>query len=535
MAVVTRTGERRIWEYNNTLRTEGVPLPIVRGMAHDITERKQAERELRALEERFRRLVEALPDAILVHREDKIVFVNPFGMRLLGAQRPQELVGKNISEIIHPGSLASVQHRIRDCYRTGTANSPMEQVLISLDGSPVETEALAIPITWEGSPAIEVVIRDIRERKRAEETLREREGKFHQIADNIQEIFWMVDAITKQAIYVNPAFEQITGRTCASLQEAPLSYREIIHPEDRARVLNHLDEALKTGKFVEELRITRPDGIIRWVAAQGFPIRDEQGNIFRLAGVVQDITERKRAEVALQELQAELARLIRIATMGELTASIAHEINQPLTAVVTNGSASLRWLALQPPNLVEAQEAMTRTIKEANRASEVIGRIRALLQKASPQMEHLDVNEAIRNVLALTSNELVRGGVTVRTELAADLPAVPGDRVQVQQVMLNLIMNAIDAMSAVTDRPRKLLIRSATHPDGLLIQVRDSGTGIDPEHADRVFEPFFTTKPQGIGIGLSIGRSIVEAHGGRLWATPGSSYGTVFQFTLPKA
>ena len=220
--------------------------------------------------------------------------------------------------------------------------------------------------------------------------------------------------------------------------------------------------------------------------------------------------------------------------MGELTASIAHEINQPLAAIVTDGGAALRWLAMQPPNLEEAREAMASAIREANRASDVIGRIRALLTKTSPEMRALDINEVIREVLTLTGNELVRGGVTVQTELGGDLPAVLGDRVQLQQVMLNLIMNSIDAMRTVTDRPRELLITTAEDPNGVLIQVQDSGIGLTAEQADRIFEPFFTTKPEGIGMGLPISRSIVEAHGGRLWATPGHLQGAVFQFTLPK-
>jgi C4-dicarboxylate-specific signal transduction histidine kinase len=221
--------------------------------------------------------------------------------------------------------------------------------------------------------------------------------------------------------------------------------------------------------------------------------------------------------------------------MGELTASIAHEVNQPLAAVATNASASLHWLAAQPPNLDEARKAVTSTIQEANRASDVIARVRALLRKASPQMAPLDVNEVIREVLGLVRSELIRGGVTAKTKLTARLPAVLGDRVQLQQVILNLIMNAIDAMIMITDRPRTLLIKSAKDADGVLIQVQDSGKGLDPEHSDRIFESFFSTKPQGIGIGLSISSSIVEAHGGRLWATPGSAYGAVFQLILPKA
>jgi C4-dicarboxylate-specific signal transduction histidine kinase len=252
-------------------------------------------------------------------------------------------------------------------------------------------------------------------------------------------------------------------------------------------------------------------------------------------GVLMDITDRKQAERVLQESQTELARITRIVTMGELTTSIAHEINQPLAAIGANGSASLRWLAMRPPNLKEARQATMRAIQAANRASEVIKRIRALLQKAVPQMEPLGVNEVIREAIALADSELLRGGITVKTQLVADTPPVIGDRVQLQQVMLNLILNSIDAMSMLTDRPRKLFIKSAIHPDGVLIQVQDSGKGLDPEHAGRIFEPFFTTKAKGIGMGLSMSRTIVEAHGGRLWATSGASHGATFEFILPVA
>jgi C4-dicarboxylate-specific signal transduction histidine kinase len=268
----------------------------------------------------------------------------------------------------------------------------------------------------------------------------------------------------------------------------------------------------------------------------------ENGNLVRTWGIQRDVTERvklenarKRAEQALQESQAALARVARIASMGELTASIAHEINQPLAAVATNASASLHWLALRPPNLDEARQAMASAMKDANRASGVIERLRTLLKKAPSELRPLDVNEVIREVLSLAHSELMTAGISVRTEVAADVPAALGDRVQLQQVILNLIMNAIDAMTTVTERPRTLLIKSAKNAEGVLIQVQDSGRGFDPEQADRIFEAFFTTKPEGIGMGLAISRSIVEAHGGHLEATPGSPHGAVFQLILPKA
>jgi C4-dicarboxylate-specific signal transduction histidine kinase len=261
------------------------------------------------------------------------------------------------------------------------------------------------------------------------------------------------------------------------------------------------------------------------------PLETEEGVL--VSSAIRDISERKQAEQAFQKAQIDLARVARIATLGELTASLAHEINQPLGAVVTNGSASLRWLDANPPNLEEAREAIARTIDEANRASEVIKKTRTLLQKSSPEMRPLDVNEIIREVLVLSDAELLRSGVVVHSELAVDVPTVRGDRVQLQQVMLNLIMNAIEAMCTVVDRPRTLMIRSAKDGAGVVIQVQDSGIGLKAEEIDWIFEPFFTTKAQGIGMGLPIARSIVEAHGGRLWVTPEPSYGTVFQFTLP--
>ena len=305
-----------------------------------------------------------------------------------------------------------------------------------------------------------------------------------------------------------------------------------IHPEDLPAVMENIEKVLAGDlEYATQYRAVRPNGTVCWIDARGVLVRNGQTHMI---GISIDITDQKKAQQALQETRMELAHVSRMVTMGELTASIAHEINQPLTAIVANGSASLRWLAMQPPNLDEAREAMSRVVRDANRAGAVIGRVRGLIRKAPTEVEPLDANKKIRQVLALAASEILKDGVTVRTELADDLPAVLGDHVQVEQVMLNLIINGIDAMSTIAG-PRQLHIRSAKHPQGVLIQVQDSGTGYDPAQADVIFEPFFTTKRQGIGMGLSISRSIVEAHGGRLWATPGSPHGAIFQFTLPLA
>jgi len=245
-----------------------------------------------------------------------------------------------------------------------------------------------------------------------------------------------------------------------------------------------------------------------------------------------DIIERQRAEEALQESQAGLARVTRVLAMGELVASIAHEVNQPLTAVVINGNFCTRQLAGKTPNLNKLRAAIAEIVNDGARASAVISRIRTLLVKGAPSRDELDINEVIQEVVILMRNEVSRNRVSLRFDLAADLPRVLGDRVQLQQVLINLLMNGIDAMLTVTDQPRELLIKSARNHSEVLIQIQDSGEGLDPQQREHIFEPFFTTKPEGIGMGLSISRSIVESHEGRLWAELGSR-GALFQFTLP--
>jgi C4-dicarboxylate-specific signal transduction histidine kinase len=256
---------------------------------------------------------------------------------------------------------------------------------------------------------------------------------------------------------------------------------------------------------------------------------------------VLDLTERKRAEAEARnserryrEVQAELAHGNRVATMGQLTASITHEVRQPIAATVTNAQAGLRWLDRQSPDLKEARQAFDRIVREGNRASDVIGRIRALIKKAPSRNDRLEINGAIREVIELTRVEAVKNDVSVRTDLADGLPRIEGDRVQLQQVVLNLIINAIKAMSGVSKGARELLISTGkADAGGVLVAVRDSGPGLDPKSTDRLFEAFHTTKPGGLGMGLTICRSIIEAHGGRLWVSANLARGAIFQFSVP--
>jgi len=251
---------------------------------------------------------------------------------------------------------------------------------------------------------------------------------------------------------------------------------------------------------------------------------------------VEDITERKKAEEALANARTELAHVSRLMTMGEMTASIAHEVFQPLTAIVTNADAGLRWLQRPKPNLGEVRTTLERIIEDGKRGSEVIKRIRSLVRKTNTHKEPLNINEVVQEVAALACREAQKRGIFLRTELGAALPPVEGDRVQLQQVILNLVMNGLEASEGVTDRPRELVIRTQLRaPDAVLVAVQDAGVGLDPERLPRLFEAFFTTKRGGMGMGLSISRSIIEAHRGRLWATRNAGPGATFQFVLPAA
>ncbi|SRR6266404_2009069 len=254
-----------------------------------------------------------------------------------------------------------------------------------------------------------------------------------------------------------------------------------------------------------------------------------------ISRVRKSIEDQRRAEEALRRSQAEMAHITRVITMGELAASIAHEINQPLSAIVNNGSACVRWLAADSPNLDEAREAAQDIIREGKRAGEVISRIRAFLRKTETEKAPLDINQTIRDVVILMRNEAEGKGVALHMELASNLPLVLGDRVQLQQVILNLVMNGVDAMTSVSDGERELRIQSRQdEADKVLIAVQDFGVGIDPGNLEKIFDAFYTTKPQGMGMGLAISRSIVEDHGGLLWAEPNEGHGTTFQFTLLK-
>jgi signal transduction histidine kinase len=310
--------------------------------------------------------------------------------------------------------------------------------------------------------------------------------------------------------------------------------RARIHSEDLPSFHEMIERARSGVSDIElEHRLRLPDNAVKYLRIIAHRSRDQEGQL-EYIGAVQDVTHRRHAEEALAKLRAELARAARVASLGVLTAAIAHEVNQPLAGIVTNASMCRRMLAVDPPDIERAGESASRTIRDAERASEVIKRLRALFCKKGATCESLDLNEATREVVALSLSELERNKVIVRTEYAGELPAVQGDRVQLQQVILNLLLNASDAMNGIDDRPRQLVIRTERdEEDRVLLSVRDTGVGFEPQGMDRLFDAFYTTKSSGMGIGLSVSRSIIESHKGRLWATPNDGPGATFSFSIP--
>ena len=395
-----------------------------------------------------------------------------------------------------------------------------------------ELERRVAERTSQLDAANEELRREITERQKVEHDLRRSEDHLRLVIDTIPQQIWSGPP-DGTLDFCNTQWRTYVGLSLEALQGE--GWQSMLHPEDRERVLRAWRESVATGTpYEQEERHRRADGQYRWFLARGVPLREYAGRIVRWYGTNTDIEDRKRAEWALQELQSDLYHLTRVTTMGGLVAAIAHEVNQPLAAIVTNANFCLRHFANGTDHSDKMREAISEVVNDATRASAVISRIRSLLQKGAQERVELDINQIIEEVIVLLRAELTRNHLTLQTDLGLDLPRLSGDRVQLQQVVINLIMNGIDAMRNLTDRPRQLIIKSMKHADGVLVQILDSGPGVDPEEADRIFEPFFTTKSEGIGLGLSISRSIVESHGGRLWAERVSN-GALFQFVLPES
>jgi PAS domain S-box-containing protein len=345
---------------------------------------------------------------------------------------------------------------------------------------------------------------------------------------------WAWRVAGKDAVHLSEEWYRIYGFDPENGPPALEQRLQRIHPEDRARWQAALDRAIaERSNYEVEFRILLPDGSVKHLHTIGHPVLNASGDLAQFVGSSTDITQRKLAEEALRQAQGDLAHVSRMTTMGELTASLAHEVNQPIAAAVIDANTCLRWLTRDQPDLEEAREAALRMAKDATRAADIVSRIRLLFKKVSPQRELVDVNEVVRELIVLLHSEATRYAISVRAELASDLPQVMGDRVQLQQVLMNLLLNGIDAMKDL-GTTRELIIHSQPAKNQqLIVSVSDTGVGLPPQQAEQIFNAFFTTKPDGTGMGLRISRSIIESHGGRLWAADNSPRGARFCFTLP--
>jgi PAS domain S-box-containing protein len=373
---------------------------------------------------------------------------------------------------------------------------------------------------------------DIDEQIRAEEELRASEANLRQIVDSIPGLICTMNA-TGEIGQLNRPLLEYFGKSPEELKGWKMT--DAVHPDDLPEVIKANAYSINTGTpYAIEHRCRRADGVYRWFQVRALPARDTDGRIACWYCLMTDIDDRKRAEEALSKARSDLAHVSRATTLGELTASIAHEVNQPLSGIVTNACACLRMLAADPPDLDGARETARRTIRDGQRASDVIARLRALFRKKIAPTKAVDLNEATEEVIALLSSELQRAGLIVRVELAEDLPCVAGDRVQLQQVVLNLLVNASEAMRGIDDRPRRLTIRTERDvDDGVRLSVGDEGVGL-PQDSEQLFQAFYTTKSGGMGIGLSVSRSIIENHRGRLQADPNCGPGATFSFCIPR-
>lgn len=502
-----------------------------------VSEREKAEAEVRELAKglaaKIRRLVEAnVVGIVMWNLEGAITGANDAFLRMVQYDRDDLASGRVRWTDLTPAEWRGHDERAVAKLKSSGIVQPFEKEYFRKDGSRVPVLLGGALFEGSGNDGVAFVL-DLSDLKRAERALRRSEAFLAegQRLSQIGTFSWRVatDEVTwSEQLYRIYEFEIGVPVTLELI-------RTRVHPEDLSVLERMVDEAQgDANDFEWQYRLLMPDHSIKYLHAVAHATQDQNGQLEYIAAV-QDVTARRLSEEALDRARAQLTHVARVTSLGVLTASIAHELNQPLSGIITNANTCLRKLAADPPDVDGARETARRTIRDGNRASEMIARLRSLFIKKESTTEPVDLNEATREVIALSSNELQRNRVVVHSELADDLPTITGDRIQLQQVIVNLLRNASDAMVGVRDRPRQLLIRTEREDgDWVRVDVRDAGVGVDPQAMDKLFDAFYTTKSDGMGIGLSVSRSIVERHHGRLWAEPNDGPGATFSFSIPR-
>jgi PAS domain S-box-containing protein len=510
---------------------EGKVLKFV-GTTTDIDDQKRAEEEVRENELRLREMTETIPEMLWsATPEGAIDYCNARFLKYTGFSA-EEVMGYGWQKTIHPDDVSRSERAWMSSVKTGAPYRVEVRTLHAADRTYRWCLVSALPLldqqgrilSWHGT------IVDMHDWKRADEKVRQSEAVLAE-----SQRLSLTGSFTWRVATDEITWSKQLSRIFEFDQEVPLTFERIftrVYPEDLAAFKEQVERSRQDGSDMElELRLQMPDRSVKYlhIVARN---RDD-GDQPEYIGAVQDVTHRRLSEEALTKARSELAHVVRVTSLGMMTASIAHEVNQPLSGIITNAGTCLRMLNVDPPNLDGARETARRTIRDGNRASDVITRLRTLYSKKQPSLEPMDLNETAREVIALLLSELQRDGAILQHEFADRLPIVRGDRIQLQQVILNLVRNASDAMRGIEDRPRRLLIRTEQVDRNACLTVQDSGIGFDPATANRLFESFYTTKPQGMGIGLSVSRSIIEAHGGRLWAAANDGPGATFAFSVP--
>src|SRR5882672_658274 len=512
------------------------------GLSVDIDEGKKIEERLRRSEAYLAEAQRLTHTATAAYDATKILYFSDEAFRLFGFDPLQGLPSREaVWQRIHPDDVDTMNEKIERALRE--RRSFQNEFRLKLpDGTVKHVDADILPVFSATGELVEIIATavDVTERKRAEDTLRRGEAWLAQAQRLSHTGTWVLDGTTKHFLYWSDESYRIWGFD--PLQGLP-SRDDMwgrIHPDDQERLWQEVQGALREQRdFFEEFRILLPDGTVKYLEANTHHEFSPLGALLEVLCTNVDVTERKRAQderERLRQLEANLAHINRLSMMGELAASLSHEILHPIATARNNARAGMRFLEMSPPNLNEVREALGCVVRDADRAKDILGRIRSQIKRAPPQKERFDLHEAINEVIVMVRSAIAKDAISVNTRLMDGLVPVQGDRVQLQQVLVNLILNAVEAMSSVEEGARELSIRTEqSQTGGILVAVHDSGPGVDPVNLERVFEPFYTTKTSGIGMGLSICQTIINGHGGRLWMHANEPRGAVFQFTLPAA